>query len=99
MMSRILSREGAKPRVFGFFFKAVVQAVLIFGLDTWVVTPGMGKALGGFHTQVMRRLTVRLPLRTLDRKWRYTSAATDREEAGFLTMEEYIRRRQNTVAQ
>ena len=42
MMSRILSREGAKPRVFGFFFKAVVQAVLIFGLETWVVTPGMG---------------------------------------------------------
>ena len=29
----------------------------------------------------------------------YTSVATSREEAGFLTMEDYIRRRQNTVAQ
>ena len=46
-MTRILSREGAQPRVSGFFFKAVVQAVLLFGSDTWVVTPHMGKDLGG----------------------------------------------------
>ena len=31
--------------------------------------------------------------------WRYISAAAAREAAGFLTMEEYIRRIQNTVAQ
>ena len=30
-VSRIRSREGAVPRVYGFFFKAVVQAVLLFG--------------------------------------------------------------------
>ena len=45
-MARILSREGASPRLPGFFFKAVVQAVLLFGSETWVVTPCMGKALG-----------------------------------------------------
>ena len=36
-ISRILSREGATPRVSGFFFKDVIQAVLIFGAGTWVV--------------------------------------------------------------
>ena len=47
-MSRILSREGATPWVSGFFFKAVIQEVLIFGSETWVVTsPRMGKALSG----------------------------------------------------
>ena len=30
-MSRILSREGATPRVSGLFFKSVIQAVLLFG--------------------------------------------------------------------
>ena len=30
-MTRILSREGVEPRVSGFFFKSVVQAVLLFG--------------------------------------------------------------------
>ena len=37
--TRILRREGEKPQVYGFFFKDVVQAVLLFGLETWVVTP------------------------------------------------------------
>ena len=46
-ISRILSREGAAPQVSKFFFKAVVQAILLFGAETWVVTPCMGKALGG----------------------------------------------------
>ena len=34
---RIFSREGATPWVSGFFFKDVIQAVLIFGAGTWVV--------------------------------------------------------------
>ena len=98
-MPRILSREGAVPRVYGLFFKAVVQAVLIFGEETWVVTTARTRPWGGFQTQVAIRMTGRLPWRTPDRMWRHTTAATAREEAGFLTMEEYIRRRQNTVAQ
>ena len=46
-MLRIISREGAALQVSGFFFKALVQAVLLFGSETWVFTPRMGKALGG----------------------------------------------------
>ena len=56
-MLRILSKEGAALRVFGFFLNGVVQAVLLFKSDTWVVTPRMGKALGGFQAQVARRMT------------------------------------------
>ena len=100
-MSRILSREGAAPQVPGFFFGSVVQAVLLFGSENWVVTPRMGKALGGgggVQAQVTRRLMGRLPWRTPGGKWKYTSAAMEREEVRFLTMEEYIRRRQKTVA-
>ena len=98
-MSCILSREGAAPRASGLFFKAVVQAILIFVLETWVFTPRMGKALGGSQTQVVRRMTGRIPRRKTDNKWRYTSATTAREEAGLLTMEEYGRRCQNMFVQ
>ena len=45
-MMRILSREGLVPRV-TVFFKPAAQAVLLFGSETWVFTPRMGKALGG----------------------------------------------------
>ena len=39
---RILIREGERPRISIFFFKAVVQFVLLFGEETWVVTPSHG---------------------------------------------------------
>ena len=81
-------RKVAAPRVSGFFFKALVQALLLFGAETLVVTPHMGTALGGFHTQVERRLTGQLPRRTTDGTWKYTSAAAAMEAVGFLTMEE-----------
>ena len=48
IMIRIFNREGARPRVSGFFFKSVVQSVLLFGADTWVVISHMGWFLGGF---------------------------------------------------
>ena len=44
----ILRREGATPRISGTFFKAVVQQVLLFGAETWVVTPKIERALSGF---------------------------------------------------
>ena len=85
-MLRILSREGATPQVSSFFFKAVIQVVPLFGAETWVVTPRMGKALGGFQTQVVRRLTEKLLQRTTDGTWKYTSAAAARKVAGLLMM-------------
>ena len=82
-MTRILSREGAEPRVSIFFFKAVVQAVLLFGLETWVVTPRIVRVLGGFQDQVPRRLTRRIPWQKNDGKWEYTSAATKKGGCRF----------------
>ena len=43
--------------MYGFFFKATVQSVLIFCAETWVVTPRMGWVLGGFQDQVKFLLT------------------------------------------
>ena len=38
-MTRILGWEGADIRITGLFFKVVVQAVLIFRSETWILTP------------------------------------------------------------
>ena len=42
---RILIREGADKRLSGNFFKVVVQAVLLLGAETWVLTPRIERAL------------------------------------------------------
>ena len=34
----------------------VVQDILVFGSETWVVAPHMGLLLGGFHYMMERRL-------------------------------------------
>ena len=66
MITRIFSSEGVELRVSGFFFKAVVQVLLLFGAETWVVTPRMDRVLGRFQDQVEQWLTGRL-------LWRKTS--------------------------
>ena len=58
-MTRILSWEGVDPKVSGLFFKAVVQALLLFGTEMWVPTPGMERDLRSFQHRVARRLTER----------------------------------------
>ena len=50
-LSRILGREGSSPRVSGMLFKEVVQAVIVFGAEAWVMTPHIGRYLGGVTTQ------------------------------------------------
>ena len=60
--------------------------VLFFGVEIWVITPCMGRVLGGFQDQVAQRLMGRLLRHKIDGKWECTSAATAREEAGFQAM-------------
>ena len=52
-MSRILIREGLHPKVLGHLFKAVVQAVLLFGSEIRVLTPRMDQALSSFQKMVV----------------------------------------------
>ena len=87
------------PQVYGFFFKLIVQSVLLFGAETWEVTPRMGRVLGDFQNQVARRLIGRILWRRLDGKWKYTSSEAARVDVWFKMMDTYIRRNQNTFAQ
>ena len=98
-MQRILSREGANKRVSGNFFKAVVLQVLLFGAETWVVSPRMERALNSFIHGAARRITGRHPQRGWDGKWFYPYLEGATKEAGFTDVRTSINRRQNTVAQ
>ena len=81
------------------FFKAVVQAVLLFGAETWVLTPRIERALESFMHGAARRITGRQPRRGWDEKWYYPSLREAMREAGFEEIRKSITRMQNTVAQ
>ena len=55
-LTRVLIREGADARTSGQIYLAVVQSVMLYGLETWVMTPHIGRILGGFHQRVDCRL-------------------------------------------
>ena len=58
-----MSQEGADSKLLGNFSKKVTQVVMVFGAETWVLTPSMERALGSFQHMVVQRLTGRKPRR------------------------------------
>ena len=98
-VSRVLTREGADSRVCGMFYKAVVQSVLLYGCETWVITSQVLDVLRGFHNRVARRLSGKRPyLLPAENEWVYPPIEEALEEAGLFTIEHYISVRQNTLA-
>ena len=96
---QIINREGADAKVSGNFFKAVMQAVLLFRAETWVLTPRIERALESFQHGAVRRITGRQPWRMGDGCWKYPPIKDSTREAGFKGIRKAITRRQNTVAQ
>jgi hypothetical protein len=80
------------------FYKAVAQTVLLFGSETWVVTPSMMNMLESFHRQVARRISGRSPVYLRrEEQWSYPSFGNAYEKTGMYTVEEYITRRRNII--
>jgi hypothetical protein len=98
---RILSNEGASPKIMGTFYKTIVQSVLLYGSESWVLTKPMIKKLQSFHRRCARYITG-MHIRPndpndLDGEWTYPPTATVLEAAGLWPILEYIRRRRETV--
>ena len=83
----------------GNFFKAVVQQVLLFGAEMWVLTLRIEQVLESFMHRSARRIIGRQTWRGWDGKWYYPSMRETMREAGFEDIQKSITRRQNTVAQ
>ena len=98
-LSRILSREGADKRLSGDLFKAVVQGVLLFRKETWVLTPRMEQELEIFMHGATHRITGKQPRRGGGGKWKYPPVKEAMREEGFEGIRKAVTRRQNTVTQ
>jgi len=97
MVSRVLVRDGASPRAMAMFYKAVVQSVLLYGSETWVLTDRMLKTLTGFHHRAARRITGMVAYRAPGGEWVYPPIDEVLKEAGMYTMEHYISKRRNRL--
>jgi hypothetical protein len=100
-ISRILLSEGAAPKVMATFYNTIVQSVLLYGAESWVLSKTVESKLKGFHRRCARYITGQ-HIRPndpddLDGEWTYPPTATVLEAAGLWPIQEYIRRRRDTV--
>jgi hypothetical protein len=101
MICRILSSEDASPKVMGTFYKTIVQSVLIYGSESWVLTKPMIRKLASFHRRCARHITGMLirpnDPNNPDGEWTHPPTATVLEAAGLWPILVYIRRRRENV--
>jgi hypothetical protein len=97
MISRVLIRESASPRISVLFYKATIQTILLYGSETWVINDEIICMLTSFHHGIARRLTGRFPRPISgddnDDDWIHPSITETLRIAGLFTMEEYLNRR------
>jgi hypothetical protein len=97
-ISRILRCEGANPIISTMFYKAVVQTVLLFGSETWVMTPRILMKLESFHQLVAHLLTGRaLVYLRWEEQLQHSSFGDTMEVVGVLPIKEYITHRRNKI--
>jgi hypothetical protein len=95
--SKVLCRKGANAKQMATFYKAVVQSVLLFGSETWVLTLEMRRRLESFHRGCARYITGRHIRQNPDGTWTCPSSDDVLEEAGLWPIQKYIDRRYATV--
>ena len=99
MFKRLLTREYASRRVLGYFYKAIVQSILLFGAETWVLSGAGLRKLRKFHRDCARFIVKRCKEQLDDGTWVYPSSAMVMEDAGLFEIEHYIQQRRNTIFQ
>ena len=99
-LSRLLRGETTNPRVCGMFYKAVVQSVLLYGSETWVVSGKALRVLEGFHIRSAYRMArEHVPRRDPQTSvWTYPESEAVLAECGLETISEYIQRRRQSIA-
>ena len=98
-IGQVLRRENAPPRVSAKFYKAIVQSVLLYGSETWVLSPAVMARLEGFHIRAAYRMAKRhVPRRGTNHQWVYPSSEAVLEECGMHTIQHYIDVRRETIA-
>ena len=78
------------------FYKALAQSVLLYGCETWQLTPALLAPLRGFHHRVARQITGKLPA-LQNGQWVIPPIDEALDEAGLYPIEWYIRVQQSTL--
>ena len=89
--------EGTNAKTMAKFYITIVQAVLLYGADTWVTSKRNMTRLNSFHKPVVQYLTGKHIRKHDEENWEYPNHDVLLKECGLLPLEVYIERRQGTL--
>ena len=96
-VSHLLARDSASTHIMGYFYKAVIQAVLLYGAKTWVPSQHMHQLLAFFHhccvCHIAREPICQLPGGT----WVTPHSSLVLEKCGLFTIDHYIKCLKDTM--
>jgi hypothetical protein len=96
-MYRILSSDGNDSMTMARFYLAVVQAKLLYGSETWVLSRRLLDRLERFHARCARYMAHRHIRRLPDGTWEYPPTSEVLDSCGLSTIETYIAKRKTTL--
>ncbi len=74
-LSHMIRAENASLHACGIFYKAIMQSILLFGSETWNLSPVSLKCLEGFHLRAAWRMAGKRPKKLPDGTWTYPNSA------------------------
>ena len=80
-------------------YKAVVQAVLLYRSESWVVTGAMMMVLEGFHQRTALKIAGMTARKRDDGEWEWSSVDVALEFTRIWLIREYVRKRQATIVE
>ena len=79
------------------FYITVVQAVLLYGADSWIIKEKDYRALRSFHRRAVRYMTRNHIRKLMNNQWIYPNHDESLKQCGLLDIDIYIERRRGTL--
>ncbi len=89
-VSCVLRAEYATTKTSGMFYKVTVQAVLLYGSETWSLSPLSMKHLEGFHICAMWRMSGKRLVRKEGGSWTYPCSEDVLQAVGLKPIAQYM---------
>ena len=92
----IRKKSNCNPRIMSIFYKVIVQTVLLYGSESWVMSSLARNKVNAFHNRCSRFITGR-HIKLDGETWVYPSRVTTLQQADLLGVEDYIVKRKDTI--
>ena len=90
LLGKILLKEGEEPAVLANFYRKVIQAVLLFGEDTWLLPTPIAQILEGVCVGLLQHVTKLKAKRLRDGSWRKVTAGKLLQRSGTEPLRTYL---------